>query len=265
MGGGTGGVVATLVDCPNAVPSGACSVENLVCAYPTQSCVCDSGAWTCIACPASQPTNFTDADTTILSEHRLSMACQYGAVTCSYPHSMSSSNPYDGSQWGCGVCPSAHPANSVSCGNTSFECRYGADACLCDATTGTWKCASPVCDPPGPNLGTCGVLGHFTCQYPDLDQTCVCGTIRNTRRCSCPHTQPAQGSACMSYSSSHGSLTDCTYGDAQCHCNGAAGWQCTTPQCPTAQPTPGAACTTQLTCSYGSALCACDGTGWSCF
>jgi hypothetical protein len=53
-GAASGGV---LIVCPSSPPCGACTTEGLACAYPTESCLCSGGTWTCFACPATQPAN----------------------------------------------------------------------------------------------------------------------------------------------------------------------------------------------------------------
>jgi hypothetical protein len=256
---GAGGSPGILAVCPDSPPSGCCPIENQVCAYSTQSCVCDRGAWTCLGCPATQPTGYFD-------DERLSFTCRYGNVTCSYP----APNPYHAysPDWGCGVCPPGEPAEGEACGNVAFECRYGADTCGC--VSGSWTCAAATCVPrPGAVGGerVCVGPGHYTCQFPDFDQNCVCGTINDGRRCSCPVTRPVAGQPCLLYAGTMGLANGCTYGDMTCQCVGTYGqWVCNSnvPVCPTAIPATGAACAGFLNCAYGSTLCVCDGTSWSC-
>ena len=263
--GGTGGgaiITGVLIDCPASPPSGCCSVENLSCAYPTQSCVCGNGAWKCYACPATRPATPSEGVET-LTDLRLWMTCQYGNVTCSYPTTSDPFDVYRADQWGCGVCPGTRPDDGTACGNTAFECRYGADTCQCGGTAG-WKCASPSCQTRSSSStgqGACVSPGHFTCSYPALDQVCACGTIRDSRRCTCPATRPT--GPCMAYGGHDGMLTNCMYGDTKCSCDGSS-WQCIDPICPTAMPASGSSCTMQLSCSYGATFCACDGATWSC-
>ena len=263
-GGTSGGV---LVECPSSPPSGCCSVENLSCAYPTESCVCDGRSWKCYACPATRPTTSSQGTET-LTDPRLWMTCQYGDVTCSYPSNLSSGSNvsiYGRNEWTCGVCPASRPSNGAACGNTTFECRYGTDTCHCGGGEG-WKCATPSCDTKAGAFNSgylaCVAPGHFTCQYPALDQICTCGTQSDDRRCTCPASRPANGSLCLSYAGHDGTLRDCMYGDAKCSCGGT--WQCTDPICPTAMPAPGSSCSMQLSCAYGAMFCACDGATWSC-
>jgi hypothetical protein len=262
-GGTSGGV---LVDCPSSPPSGCCSIENLSCAYPTESCVCDGRAWKCYACPATRPTSPSEGVET-LTDLRLWMTCQYGDVTCSYPTARYGSiyDPYGANQWSCGVCPASQPDDGTACGNTTFECRYGVDTCLCGGSAG-WKCATPSCQTRAGTLNNgdhaCAAPGHFTCQFPALDQVCACGVVSDARRCTCPAARPANGSLCMAYSGHDGTLSDCMYGDAKCRCAGT--WQCTDPICPTAMPASGSTCSMQLSCSYGALICACNGAAWSC-
>ena len=255
-GGNIGGILAV---CPDAAPTGCCSVEYQVCTYPTETCVCDGGAWTCLACPATQPAGYYD-------DERLSWSCRYGNVTCSYP-APSVLHTYS-TDWGCGVCPPGEPTTGVACGNVAFECRYGADTCRC--LSGSWTCATASCVQrygAGGGEGVCVGPGHFTCQFPAFDQNCVCGTINDGRRCSCPASRPASGQTCLAYAGTMGLANGCTYGDVTCQCvGGNSQWTCSSnvPICPTAMPATGAACSGFLNCSYGSTLCVCDGTSWSC-
>lgn len=256
-GGGTSGGV--LVACPASPPCGACAIEYLTCAYPTGTSVCSNGAWAWFACPATRPTGTEGVET--LTDHRLSMTCQYDNVTCSYPRW----NMYDygGPGWGCGVCPAGRPTDGAACGNTVFECRYGIDTCAC-GTSGGWKCLAASCEPDRrAGMEVCVAPGHFTCQYPALDQTCVCGTVSDARRCTCPAARPAQGSPCKAYTGHAGVHGSCVYGEATCSCAGSQ-WQCVDPVCPTAQPSSGSSCSTQISCSYGASFCACNGATWSC-
>ena len=255
-GGTSGGV---LVACPTSPPSGACAIEYLTCAYPTGTSVCSNGVWTWFACPATRPTSTTGA--VPLPDPRLWMTCQYENVTCSYPRW--DQYGYGGPGWGCGVCPAGRPTDGTACGNTVFECRYGIDTCAC-GTSGGWKCLAASCEPDRrAGMEVCVAPGHFTCQFPALDQTCVCGTASDARRCTCPAARPAQGSSCKAYTGKAGIHGSCPYGDATCSCAGSQ-WQCVDPVCPTAIPPTGARCSTQVSCSYGASFCACDGATWSC-
>ena len=258
-GGTSGGV---LVDCPASPPSGCCSIENLACAYPTKSCVCGRGSWNCYACPATRPAAGEGPNP--LPDPRMWLTCQYGDVTCSYP-SIFPGPSYTAGAWRCGVCPASRPTDGVACGNTMFECRYSIDTCQC-GPSGTWKCATPSCE-TAPNAirgeWACVAPGHFTCQYPALDQVCACGTISNARRCSCPAARPVNGSACMAFDGRDGDEDNCMYGDAKCSCD-ASKWNCMDPVCPTAMPAPGFSCSMPLSCAYLTMFCACDGATWSC-
>ena len=250
--GGWGGAVA-LVACPASMPEGACSTERLSCTYPTGSCWCDQGNWSCIACPGAQP-----AADQIPCDIEVSMACRYGAVTCSCP-SPTGAGP------GCGVCPTTRPTAGALCGNTTFECRYDADTCAC-AADGRWQCATPACPvPPGPfSSVNCVTPGRFTCQYPKEKQFCSCDPFNyNSPVCSCPSAHPEEGSACVV----PGRWFDlgspsCTYGGSSCTCTDAA-WHCTE-SCPLTAPTAGSSCGSSLSCSYPAAICGCDGTTWTC-
>jgi hypothetical protein len=262
---GSGGTTAAdprLVACPPSPPTGCCSTEILSCAYPTKSCVCDKGTWSCLDCPATQPQGSDPQP--IPTDIRLAFECRYGDVTCSWP--TNSLKQYDSSVWRCGVCPTDRPTTGAVCGNTGFECRYGGDSCQCDAKSGTWQCATPTCDTQPNYLGSgaCVTPGHFTCQYTDLGQSCVCGALTNVRRCTCPVALPTDGTVCLAVTDIGGKRSDCTYGDVTCTCD--IKWHCATPTpiCPTPQPTAGSACSTQVSCSYPTAICACDGATWSC-
>ena len=112
--------VGTLIDCPASPPSGACSVEYMNCEYPSTSCRCMSKSWSCTACPGSPQ-----------ATPGIGSKCSYGSLTCS--------------QWGCGVCPDAHPTEGAVCGNSKFKCQYGTDVCLCGGDVDGWRCASLSC------------------------------------------------------------------------------------------------------------------------
>jgi hypothetical protein len=249
--------------CPDSPPSGCCAIEGLACAYPTESCICDGGAWTCLACPTMQPTGWVDNH----DDERLFWSCRYGNVTCTSPAGTTTFTY--GTAWGCGVCPPAEPTQRSACGNVNFECSYGADTCRCSGgNAGTWTCAAPSCVPlNGADLGehACAGPGHYTCQYPAFGENCTCGTLNDARRCSCPATRPVAGQPCLAFAGMHGKEGPCTYGDTDCSCLGA-GWTCASnvPVCPTAMPPSGATCSGFLNCNYGSSLCVCDGTSWSC-
>jgi len=252
-----------VLECPASPPSGCCSDESLSCAYPTKSCVCSRGAWSCMDCPATRPPDGAPTP----DDRRIWMRCKYDDVTCSYPAGMlfGTNVVYMSTSWVCGVCPPDKPATGEACGNTGFECGYGAETCHCGGTTG-WRCAAPLCDAKvsASNSGVCLGPGHFTCRYPDVDQNCVCGTAIDTRRCSCPTTRPADGSSCVALPGQDGAVGGCMYGDIKCTCVGGTTWSCPVPACPTAQPAPGSSCATRLSCSYGQAICACDGASWAC-
>jgi hypothetical protein len=250
--------------CPASPPSGACTVEYLSCAYPTQSCLCDGGAWKCFACPAKRPD--LDAEFNVATvDRRLSFACVYCGLTCTFP-TLRASQKSD--SWTCGVCPASRPEPGAACGNTQYQCRYGQDTCQCHGDG--WSCVTPTCD-LGPNRNLqCLNEAVYTCTYADLDQNCVCGTRGNGRRCSCPTTAPTDGSTCVGFAGPEGGGSECKYGDLVCSCGSTLTtdvWACRRPpaDCPTAKPTPGTACTGQVTCNYSGALCACDGATWTCF
>jgi hypothetical protein len=251
-----------VLECPASPPSGSCSDESLSCAYPTKSCVCSRGTWSCRDCPATRPSDGAPTP----DDRRMWMRCKYDNVTCSYPTGMvfGASVEYRITSWACGVCPPDKPGTGEACGNTAFECSYGAETCHCGGTTG-WRCAAPLCDAKASasNSSVCLGPGHFTCRYPEVDQNCVCGTAIDTRRCSCPATRPADGASCVALAGQDDAVGGCMYGDIKCSCVGTR-WSCPVPVCPTAQPAPGSSCATHLSCSYGQAICACDGASWSC-
>jgi len=256
-GGADGGV---LVTCPSSPPCGACSVEDLACAYPTESCLCSGGAWTCFSCPATQP---ADNDSFDFPDRRLSMSCRYGAVTCSTPIFVPLLLLKN--SWSCGVCPAERPTTGAACGNTRFECRYGVDTCACNESS--WTCAAPSCEVPRssqPGMNGCYGPGHYTCQYEA--QTCSCGGNGAGRRCTCPASRPADGTRCESFAGVGGDTSGCTYGVTKCSCLDRPGstWSCADPVCPTSMPAPGSPCAMPLSCAYGAAFCSCDGTTWSC-
>jgi hypothetical protein len=246
---GTGQVgVGTLIACPASPPTGACSVEFMSCAYPdsNSNCRCLGGSWSCTACsPTAQVT-------------RTAALCRYGNVTCS--------------QFGCGVCPAAHPTAGAVCGNTRFKCEYGSDVCFCGGNDG-WKCTTLSCpaSPASDHRPSCAsfslsdgssVAFNFACSYPAEKQSCACNDDvgYGTYSCNCPAALPADDSACIGPS-------PCSYGGVTCNCS-TGHWHCSGGGCPAIEPTPGAACNVQVSCSYpnagGTAFCACDGTTWSC-
>lgn len=252
-GTGSGGTavvgIGTLIDCPASPPSGACSVNFMNCAYPTTSCRCSSGTWSCQSCPSSpEATN-------------IGSACAYGNVTCS--------------TFGCGICPDAHPTAGAACGNTTFKCLYGEDVCFCGGNLDGWKCAALSCPEHPTNAdnrrincatftlssGT-GVSFDHACRYETEGQSCACndGSGFGTFMCSCPATLPAEGSACVG-------VGPCNFGGATCNCSDGA-WRCGG-ACPASKPALGTACSGQLSCSYPGAngatdFCSCDGVTWSC-
>jgi hypothetical protein len=247
---GTGQVgIGTLIACPATPPTGACSVEFMNCTYPdsNSNCRCTSGSWSCSGC-ASTPQATTGG-----------AVCRTGNVTCS--------------QFGCGVCPDAHPTAGGACGNTTFKCAYGNDVCLCGGNDG-WKCTTLSC-PPNPNSDHrpgcssfslsdgSNISFNYACLYPAEQQSCACNdtTGFGTFYCGCPAALPAEGSACIGPS-------PCSYGGVTCDCS-AGHWQCGGGACPTTKPAAGAACATQVSCSYnnsdgGTDFCACNGSAWSC-
>jgi hypothetical protein len=220
-----------------------------VCNYPTQSCVCNQGtSWDCYPCPATQPTS--SGGTFSCSVGGItSPACQYGNVTCGCV----------GTGWGCGVCPAAHPRIGDACGNTSFPCRYGDDSCQCDG--GVWSCVTDSCAPAtgDPFTNLCNGVSSYTCVYPQLDQTCLCGGGGQSalNSCSCPTAAPVDGALCIAPTG------PCHYDAADCACN-SGHWECTTKVCPAAKPAAGSACSQVLSCMYAGTFCACDGSTWSC-
>jgi hypothetical protein len=245
---GTGQVgVGTLVACPASPPSGTCSIEFMNCEYPDQSCRCTGGSWSCTACPATPQATSQGA------------LCRNGNLTCS--------------EWGCGVCPDAHPTEGAACGNSMFKCQYGGDVCLCGGNVDGWRCATLSC-PPSPSSdgrpscasfsladGT-GIGFDHACVYAAENQACACNDGRgyNTFKCNCPAAAPAEGSACIGPS-------PCSYGGVTCNCS-AGHWRCGG-ACPASKPAAGTACSSLVSCSYGkdagTDFCACDGATWSCF
>jgi len=240
--------IGTLIACPASPPSGACAVERMNCAYADTSCRCMGGSWSCSGCPGSPQA--TGAGTGTM--------CRYGNLTCS--------------QWGCGVCPDAHPTDGAVCGNTKFKCLYGNDACLCGGDVDGWRCTSLSCPerPSSATRSSCAVFTladrnaisfDYACSYAAENQTCVCsdGSGFGTFICNCPAAAPAEGSACVGPS-------PCTYGGATCNCVDNL-WRCGG-SCPATKPTVGAACSTQVSCSYTTAgatsYCSCNGSSWSC-
>ena len=267
--GAAGTAGGILLACPSSRPNGACTIDGLSCAYPTGSCLCVGGAWSCIACPPARPEN--GAVFSASGDLRMFFSCAYGSVTCSSPSGFShlgGNYAYWSNAWACGVCPATHPTSGTTCGNTDFECRYGDDTCQCAYSS--WSCVTATCESdPAPNLSAkeCnGTIGHYTCSYPSSDQTCVCGGA-GERRCSCPATPLANGSPCVGFVSG-----TCTYGDMVCSCFGMnpapSVWNCTVPPppvCPATQPTSGASCSMKLdSCAYGNNFCSCDGAKWTC-
>jgi hypothetical protein len=252
-GAASGGV---LIGCPSSPPCGACTTEDLACAYPTESCLCSGGAWTCFACPATQPANDDGFD---FPDRRLSMSCRYGNVTCSIPIFVPLSLIKD--SWSCGICPADRPTTGAACGNTRFECRYGVDTCACNQAS--WTCATPSCEVPRsqPGMQGCAGPGHYTCQFET--QNCSCGGRGAGRRCTCPASRPADGSHCESFAGVGGNTSGCMYGATKCTCLDSPGstWSCVDPVCPTSIPAPGSSCALPLS---GASFCACDGAIWSC-
>jgi hypothetical protein len=247
-GGGQVGV-GTLIACPGTPPTGACSVEFMVCEYSgsNSSCRCTSGQWSCTGCPTTAEATTGGA------------VCRYGTVTCS--------------QFGCGVCPDAHPTAGAACGNSRFKCEYGGDVCLCGGNDG-WKCTTLACpqSPVSDHRPSCAsftlsdgtnISLNFACSYAAEKQSCACndGAGYGTYFCGCPAALPTEGSACIGPS-------PCSYGGVTCNCSGGH-WNCGGGACPTTKPAVGAACATQVSCAYNNAaggqdFCACNGTTWSC-
>jgi hypothetical protein len=251
---GGGPIVGTVAGCPASPPSGCCTVESLVCPYPNQGCICDHGQWKCTACPA------TRGQCPPLADYRMWVYCQYGNVTCFCASSSGSAES------GCGVCLATRPADGSACGNTYFECRYGDDTCACNGRSdGNWRCTTPSCSQQPVCNG-----GRYTCAYAETGQTCACGTVDPNAVCSCPAAAPTDGSPCV-LGPANGTPGVCSYGGMTCTCNWAGQaasdgtvWRCKTSPCPTAMPTSGSACSSQLSCAYANVLCACDGATWSC-
>jgi hypothetical protein len=140
-----------------------------------------------------------------------------------------------------------------------FECRYGGANCLCDGTT--WVCSDPECIDPTPMFYTpiCLSLAHFTCQYPDEGQTCMCGDRNGGPHCSCPTARPVEGNACVGPVGPE--FAGCTYGDRVCDCIQNR-WTCSV--CPVAMPVNATSCPFVANCSYPAGFCYCDGTAWTC-
>jgi hypothetical protein len=199
-------------------------------------------------------------------DRRMFFSCGYGNVTCGVPGLFDVGfQEYRSNFWACGVCPASRPTTGSGCGNTVFECQYGADSCRCSTQ---WSCITPMCEAnPLSNPASYGCNqqpGHYSCRYPAFDQTCVCGAILG-RRCSCPATPPTNGSRCLGFVQGA-----CKYaGDLNCTCLNTQ-WMCSVvpppppPDCPANQPTVGTACSGQLSCAYGTGFCSCDGATWSC-
>jgi hypothetical protein len=247
-GVGSGGAAGAHGVCPSSPPGGHCEPEesNLTCGYPTAICTClDGTTWNCTVCPVVQPSSGLSC-----SPPDNQLSCQYGNVTCAC----------NGDSWGCGVCPTAHPQTGMACGNTSFACRYGADACRC-GSGGVWECGTVTC-PADPEafLGSCGQIISYTCTYPETKQTCVCDSFATFGRCACPagDVPPANGSRCAE------PVGPCSYPDRfDCVCSERR-WRCTQKPCPPSKPSDGSACPAPTSCAYGGTFCACDGTKWSC-
>jgi len=181
------------------------------------------------------------------------MSCTYGIVTCACNDTALDV------RWKCGVCPATRPSEFGLCpGNTSFECRYGADTCFCNG--GTWQCATPMCTaPPFSFIWECSWPGLYTCQFPALDQYCSCGSREGTA-CSCPAVAPIEGSSCIGPVGPEWS--GCAYDDQSCDCIEGQ-WRCSV--CPIRMPTNAAPCPAEANCAYDTGFCYCDGVTWACF
>lgn len=249
--GSDGSGAYTYTTCPAAPPAGSCSIQGMVCPYPTQTCTCDGGSWGCQSCPAAQPANGANCPATAGSTSAAArFACAYGNVTCNCVLP-------DPRTWACGVCPATAPSSGQACGNTSISCPY--DQRQCDCIGGTWTCVAPSCDQSGLESVPRACAGFYSCGYPRIDQSCTCsGTFASgaQQTCSCPVAAPQGGSVCKS------TVAPCVYSDQTCSCS-STGWQCAQ-QCPDTRPADGSACSSSLNCSYGGGLCYCDGASWHC-
>ena len=256
---GAGGIVGPVLStCPSVEPSGACPVEGVSCPFPTKTCVCKNGAWTCIDCPLAQTLNGGPA----CPGHAICRYATGGELAADGPVTCSCGTP-PASAWGCGICPPDRPTAGAICGSTRFTCAYGAELCSCDGANG-WSCLTPAC-PPETSLPVtnCGPqVPGFVCSWSTADQSCVCPSGALARVCTCPAAQPLEGGACL------GTQGPCAYvGGWNCTCSGRQGtagtWHCS-PVCPGAPPLNGP-CTEPLICSYENSIrCTCDGTAWSC-
>jgi hypothetical protein len=237
------GHAGQLLACPGDAPSGSCPAEGMTCEYPTQSCQCIGGDWSCIACPAAQPDATTSLCPLLVGTSIVPLACTYGALTCTCVDELGPP------KWRCGACPASAPAQGAACGNSSFSCAYADQSCTCSG--GTWMCSPTTCPPLNLFGGSC--TGVYTCAYPDQDQICSCnGPLE--MQCSCPANLPPNGGACAPAS--------CRYGDQICDCQ-SSGWMCMA-ACPTDHPTAGSACSTDLSCTYSDGVCYCSGGTWHC-
>lgn len=244
-----------LTTCPTAPPAGACSIQGMVCPYPTQTCTCSGTAWDCLSCPTAQPANGGSCPVAVGQAGAVPFECAYGNVTCDCVGNLDQTLP---PTWSCGVCPATEPSNGQACGNTSISCPY--DRRRCDCVAGTWGCQGLSCGVSNMVLTVpTSCSGFYSCDYPGIDQACTCsGTLndRATLACTCPTTAPRIGAFCQK------TMTPCGYSDQTCSCQ-YGGWQCTQ-QCPGARPTDGSACSSSLNCSYSGGLCYCDGSIWHC-
>jgi hypothetical protein len=243
----------TLILCPASAPTGSCSIDGQTCGYPTETCICASGTWTCTGCPSTQPAGGTICsvgDGPDAGARDLPFNCGYGPVTCSCAAHI----PIDTAPtWSCGVCPATQPSSGASCGNSSFDCSYTHANCSC--VDGAWSCVELAC--PQPYFSTViSCQGLYTCDFPAAGQICGCGSGgRSQLACSCPIALPAEGQQCLPAGT-------CGYGDQSCSC-GVGGWHCA-PVCPSSKPSDGAVCSSTLSCAYDPALCYCAGGAWHC-
>ena len=248
-----GPVTGIFASCPSAAPSGACAINDQVCEYATQSCVCSGGTWACDSCPAAQPPVGTgcpigDGGAEQFGGRNPSLSCLYGSVNCSCESGTSLG------QWSCGVCPTSRPAEGGACGNSGFRCSFGDDTCRCIGNR--WSCNTPTCPSVHQSQPSSCAGSAAACVFPALNQTCVCAGGDLSWACSCPVSLPVDGQSCVSFLSAA-----CLYGERSCTCDGT--WHCQD-ACPAAAPVAGAVCHSPLSCSYGSNLCYCAGDIWHC-
>lgn len=241
--------------CPSYVPSGYCSSEGQVCAYPN-GCGgktvsrCSSGLWQtssepCVGgCPASQPVAGTYCT---------------GVTKCPYPNGCGSYNTAwcDGKLWHVEVapcttpsCPTYLPKPGTPC-PVGSKCTYASgcpspNTAVCE--TGVWNVYYADCPPPPPPTCPTSKPAYgspcstgMNCQWDNGCGNIVYGYcsggawMLKEPGCTpgCPGSKPTSGSACKSPSSTSCSYmvpgtTSCT---SQCFCADDYRWACVTPPC----------------------------------